>query len=52
MRVIHGSDTYPEMIVKSAGKTQVRYDIEEVTLMTWAPRGHLTITAMLQLMVK
>ena len=31
MRVIHGSDTYPETIVKSAGKTQVRYDIEEVT---------------------
>jgi len=31
MRVIHGSDTYPETIVKSAGKTQVRYDIEEAT---------------------
>lgn len=31
MRVIHGADTYPETIVKSAGKTQVRYDIEEVT---------------------
>lgn len=30
MRVIHGSDMYPETIVKSAGKTQVRYDIEEV----------------------
>ena len=30
MRVIHGADTYPETIVKSAGKTQVRYDIEEV----------------------
>ena len=29
MRVKHGSDTYPEIIVKSAGKTQVRYDIEE-----------------------
>ena len=29
MRIIHGSDTYPEIIVKSAGKTQVRYDIEE-----------------------
>lgn len=29
MRVKHGSDTYPETIVKSAGKTQVRYDIEE-----------------------
>ena len=28
MRVKHGSDTYPEIIVKSAGKTQVRYDIE------------------------
>ena len=27
MRVKHGSDTYPEIIVKSAGKTQVRYDI-------------------------
>ncbi|MFA5377354.1 MAG: hypothetical protein WC455_16505 [Dehalococcoidia bacterium] len=30
MRIKHGSDTYPETIVKSAGKTQVRYDIEEV----------------------
>ena len=29
MRVKHGSDTYPEIIIKSAGKTQVRYDIEE-----------------------
>ena len=29
MRIKHGSDTYPEIIVKSAGKTQVRYDIEE-----------------------
>ena len=29
MRIKHGSDTYPEMIVKSAGKTQGRYDIEE-----------------------
>lgn len=29
MRVKHGSDNYPEIIVKSAGKTQVRYDIEE-----------------------
>ena len=29
MRVKHGSDTYPEIIVKSAGKIQVRYDIEE-----------------------
>ena len=29
MRVKHGSDTYPEIIVKSAGKTQVRYDIKE-----------------------
>ena len=29
MRVKHGSDTYPEIIVKSAGRTQVRYDIEE-----------------------
>ena len=29
MRVKHGSDTYPEIIVKSAGKTQVRYNIEE-----------------------
>ena len=28
MRVKHGSDTYPEIIIKSAGKTQVRYDIE------------------------
>lgn len=30
MRVIHGSDTYPDAIIKSAGKTQIRYDIEEV----------------------
>ena len=29
MRVKHGSDTYPEIIIKSAGTTQVRYDIEE-----------------------
>ena len=29
MRVKHGSDTYPETIIKSAGKTQVRFDIEE-----------------------
>lgn len=29
MRIKHGSDTYPEIIVKSAGKTQVRFDIEE-----------------------
>jgi len=29
MRIKHGSDAYPEIIVKSAGKTQVRYDIEE-----------------------
>ena len=29
MRIKHGSDNYPEIIVKSAGKTQVRYDIEE-----------------------
>ena len=29
MRVKHGAGTYPEIIVKSAGKTQVRYDIEE-----------------------
>ncbi|AZF89963.1 hypothetical protein [Methanosarcina virus MetMV] len=29
MRVKYGSDTYPEIIVKSAGKTQVRYDIKE-----------------------
>lgn len=29
MRVKHGSDTYPETIIKSAGKTHVRYDIEE-----------------------
>ena len=29
MRVKHGSDTYPEIIIKSAGKTQVRYDIKE-----------------------
>ena len=29
MRMIHGSDTYPETITKSAGKTHVRYDIEE-----------------------
>ena len=29
MKIKHGSDTYPEIIVKSAGKTQVRYDIEE-----------------------
>lgn len=29
MRVKHGADTYPEIIVRSAGKTQVRYDIEE-----------------------
>ena len=29
MRVKHGSDTYPEIIVKSVGKTQVRYDIKE-----------------------
>jgi hypothetical protein len=28
MKIKHGSDTYPEIIVKSAGKTQVRYDIE------------------------
>jgi len=30
MRMIHGSDTYPETIITSAGKTQVRYNIEEV----------------------
>ena len=29
MRIKHGSDTYPETITKSAGKTHVRYDIEE-----------------------
>ena len=29
MRMIHGSDTYPETIVKSAGRTHVRYDIEK-----------------------
>jgi hypothetical protein len=29
MRVKHGSDTYPEIIVRSAGKTQVRFDIAE-----------------------
>jgi len=29
MRMIHGSDTYPETIVKSAGKIHVRYDIKE-----------------------
>ena len=29
MRTKHGSDTFPETIIKSAGKTQVRYDIEE-----------------------
>ena len=29
MKIKHGSDTYPEIIVKSAGKTQVRYDIVE-----------------------
>lgn len=29
MRIKHGSDTYPETIIKSAGRTHVRYDIEE-----------------------
>ena len=29
MRIKHGSDTFPETITKSAGKTHVRYDIEE-----------------------
>jgi len=29
MRIKHGSDTFPETIIKSAGKTHVRYDIEE-----------------------
>ena len=29
MRMINGSDTIPDVIVKSAGKTQIRYDIEE-----------------------
>ena len=29
MRMINGSDTMPDVIVKSAGKTQIRYDIEE-----------------------
>ena len=29
MRIKHGSDTYRETITKSAGKTDVRYDIEE-----------------------
>ena len=29
MRIKHGADTYPDIIVKSAGKTRVRYDIEE-----------------------
>jgi len=29
MKIKHGSDTYPETITKSAGKTHVRYDIEE-----------------------
>jgi hypothetical protein len=27
--MINGSDTMPDVIVKSAGKTQIRYDIEE-----------------------
>lgn len=29
MRMINGSDTMPDVIVNSAGKTQIRYDIEE-----------------------
>ena len=29
MRMINWSDTMPDVIVKSAGKTQIRYDIEE-----------------------